>query len=269
MTYFGFLLRFIVIPLVVFLIIALIDEKRGKTVSGFRNGRAVWLSIGLHVIIAVLYTTPWDNYLVATGVWYYNPELITGILLGWVPIEEYTFFIVETIFVGLWWWFLARRITPPDKFSPSKNIRIISTAILGVVWLASIIMLASGWRPGVYLSLILGWALPPIMLQMAYGADILWHHRKLVAGTILPAFLYLSATDSIALTAGTWTIDPAQSTGILIGSLPVEEGVFFLVTVVLISFGVTLSLALVSQTRLLRIKELVGQSNKLSGRANG
>lgn len=46
----------------------------------------------LHVVLAVVYTAPWDNYLVATGVWSYNPGLVTGVTLGWVPIEEYTFF---------------------------------------------------------------------------------------------------------------------------------------------------------------------------------
>lgn len=262
MTYFNFLLRYIGIPLAVFLIIALIDARRGKAAPDFLQGRAVWIAIGLHVLIAVIYTTPWDNYLVATGVWYYNPSLISGILLGWVPLEEYTFFVLETILTGLWWWFLARRISAPKTFEPSMNLRILPTAVLGVLWLASVITLISGWQPGIYLSLILGWALPPIMLQLAFGADILWHHRKLVALTILPVFLYISAADSLAIAAGTWTIDPAQSTGLFIGSLPFEEAVFFLVTVVLIGFGVTLSLARLSQARwVTRVQKLVGQRN--------
>src|SRR5574341_552359 len=96
MTYFGFLLRFVFIPILILLAITFWDEKRGKQIHGFRNGRAVWVAIGIHIFLAVAYTTPWDNYLVATGVWYYNPELVMGILLGHVPIEEYTFFVAET-----------------------------------------------------------------------------------------------------------------------------------------------------------------------------
>src|SRR3990172_8316181 len=110
MTYFGFLLRFLFTPILVFLAITLWDNRNNQQIVGFRNGRAVWSAIGIHVLLAVLYTTPWDNYLVATGVWYYNPELVTGVVIGYVPIEEYTFFVVETILAGLWWWFLARRI---------------------------------------------------------------------------------------------------------------------------------------------------------------
>src|SRR5512147_2432394 len=112
MTYFGFLLRFLIIPILVFLAVTYWDHKKNRHIVGFRNGRAVWAAIGVHVLLAVVYTTPWDNYLVATGVWYYNPKLVTGLVIGYVPIEEYTFFIVETILAGLWWWFLARRIFP-------------------------------------------------------------------------------------------------------------------------------------------------------------
>jgi lycopene cyclase domain-containing protein len=249
MTYFGFLLKFLAVPLVILLALALIDARRGKSARGFLDDRYVWLAIGLHVLLAVIYTTPWDNYLVATGVWYYDPDLISGILLGWVPIEEYTFFVLLTILAGLWWLFLARRIALPGEFIPSPRIRIISLAFLGVIWLASVLVMVSGWSPGTYLSLILVWALPPVAMQLAFGADILWHHRKLVALAILPVFLYISTVDSLAISSGTWTIDPAQSLGIFIGELPVEEAVFFLSTVVLIGFGLTLTLARESQVR--------------------
>lgn len=249
MTYFGFLLRFIGLPLAALLLLNLADRRRGRRAKGFQDGRAPWLAIALHVLLAVGYTTPWDNYLVATGVWYYNPDLISGVLLGWVPLEEYTFFVLETMLTGLWWWLLSRRIAPPEHFTADKKARKLSTLALGALWLGSVATLISGWQPGVYLSLILAWALPAIMLQLAFGADILWHHRRLVLLTILPVFLYISAADSLAIASGTWTIDPAQSTGLMIGALPVEEAVFFLITVVLIGFGVTLSLGYESQRR--------------------
>jgi lycopene cyclase domain-containing protein len=260
MTYFGFLGQYLVVPLVILLIITLIDNRRGKLAHGFLNGRAIWMAIGLHVLLAVIYTTPWDNYLVATGVWYYNPKLISGLILGWVPIEEYTFFVLETILTGLWWWFLARRLTPPREFKPERNPRIVSTAILGAIWLWAAYILISSWKPGTYLSLILVWALPAIMLQLAYGADILWHHRKLGALVILPVFIYISAADSLAISSGTWTIDPTQSMEIFIRALPIEEAVFFLSTVVLIGFGLTLSVSRASQARWIiwagRIREI-------------
>ena len=38
-------------------------------------------------LLALVYTTLWDNYPVATGVWYYAPELVSGIILGYVALN--------------------------------------------------------------------------------------------------------------------------------------------------------------------------------------
>lgn len=252
MTYFGFLLRFLVVPIIIFLVIYLIDEKNKKYIPGFKNGRYVWIAIGIHILLALIYTTPWDNYLVATGVWYYNPQLVTGIVLGYVPIEEYTFFVLETLFAGLWWWFLARRQNlKVGNFVPSKRIRFGSFAVLFILWAVFTFLFFAGPPSLTYLSIIFFWALPAIAPQLLFGADILWRHRKLVALTILPMALYLSIVDSLAITASTWTIAPDQSTSILFGGvLPIEEAIFFLITVALVTFGMTLFLADEAQDRI-------------------
>jgi len=258
MTYFGFLLRFLVIPILILLFITW-WEKDHPT-PGFDRHK-IWLAIGIHIILAVIYTTPWDNYLVATGVWYYNPELVTGIVLGYVPLEEYTFFVLETLMIGLWWWTLTKWkvLTPKVPFRPNKALRIWALSLLTVLWAVSLSVLLSGWQPGTYLAITLTWALPAIAPQLAFGADILWHYRRLLGTVILTGAGYLSAVDALAINSGTWTIDPTQSTGIFIGKLPIEEAVFFVITVVLISFGITLLLAPVSQARLAELKSLLGQ----------
>jgi lycopene cyclase domain-containing protein len=259
MTYFGFLLRFLVIPILIFLVITYWDNKKNRLLSGFKNGRAVWLAIGIHILLAVTYTTPWDNYLVATGVWYYNPELVTGIVIGYVPIEEYKFFVVETILACLWWWFLARRISPPrEEFVPSRKLVYVSTCVLIFLWLISTYLLFFGAESWTYLSIILFWALPPMFIQLLFGADILWHYRKLVyAANLLPG-AYLSLMDIVALRETTWSISPSQTTGILFfGILPIEEVLFFFITNTLLTFGMTLLLANRSQERFAAIKKRV------------
>ena len=273
MTYFGFLLRFLFIPILVFLAITLWDNRRNKLIDGFRNGRAVWISIGIHILLAIIYTTPWDNYLVATKVWYYNPELVTGIVLGYVPIEEYTFFVVETVLAGLWWWFLARRFDSPalargasvattpfseEKFVSNKKIIQISSGLLIFIWTISAYLLFFGDVKWTYLSIILFWALPAILPQLLFGADILWHYRKLVFWAIMVPGVYLSRMDIVALQDTTWSISPSQTTGILFfGILPLEEVMFFFITNILITFGMTLLLANVSQERFGEIRRQV------------
>lgn len=259
MTYFGFLLRFLVIPILVFLAITYWDNRRNRQINGFRTGRAVWVGIAVHVLLAVTYTTPWDNYLVASGVWYYNPDLVTGIVIGYVPIEEYTFFVLETVLAGLWWWFLARRVSiPTATFHPNKSLVYVSTCVLSFLWLISAYLLFFGSPNWTYLSIILFWALPPVILQILFGADILWHYRKLVFWSIFLPGTYLSLMDILALKDGTWSISPSQTTGILFfGILPLEEIVFFFVTNILLTFGMTLLLANVSQERFAEIRNQI------------
>lgn len=264
MTYFGFLLCFLFIPILIFLAITWWDNKNNKTITDFKNGRAVWIAIAIHVLLAVVYTTPWDNYLVATGVWYYNPKLVTGIVLGYVPIEEYTFFIVESILAGLWWWFLARRFDYASaplsarKFKPNKSLIYVSTCLLITIWILSAYLFFFGDEKWTYLSIILFWALPAILSQVLFGADILWHYRKLTFWSILVPSLYLSLMDIVALKATTWSISPSQTTGILFfGILPIEEVTFFFITNVMLTFGVTLLLSNVSMERFTEIKKQV------------
>jgi len=258
MTYFGFLGIFLLTPIALLMGLGIFDQRRGRTLPPALAQFPLWAAILGHVIIALVYTTPWDNYLVATRVWWYDPTLVTGITLGWVPIEEYTFFVLQPIMSGLWLLYLGRRLTFPEKLSGEKisQLRWLLTITVGAVWLAAVVILIVLWKPGTYLALELGWALPPIMLQLAFGADILWRTRKLVFAGILVPTLYLSLADAIAIGVGVWTIDPAQSLAVFLGGiLPVEEFIFFLLTNTLIIFGVTLILAQESQRRVEAIKE--------------
>jgi len=269
MTYFGFLLRFLFIPILIFLAITFWDDRRNKQIPGFRNGRAVWIAIAVHVFLAVAYTTPWDNYLVATGVWYYNPDLVTGLVIGYVPIEEYTFFVLETILSGLWWWFLARRISPlpigrepgvRERFQPNKALVYTSSCMLVIVWIIFTYLFFFGDTKWTYLGITLFWALPAILPQFLFGADILWHYRKLVTLAILVPGTYLSLMDIVALKETTWSISPTQTTGIkFFGILPLEEVVFFFITNILITFGMTLLLANVSEGRLAELKQWIAR----------
>ena len=252
MTYFGFLAVFLVIPILVFALLVYRDRKSQLPPT---RRLPLWM-IWLHVVIALVYTTPWDNYLVATSVWWYDPDLVTGIVFGWVPIEEYTFFVLQPILVGLWLAFwIARLRLPPAEQALSQTFRWTAFVVLALVWVGGTGLLISDWTPGTYLGLELAWALPPMLLQFGYGADILRKHWRLVLLGILVPTAFLSAADFLAIGWGTWTIDPAQSTGILLGGvLPVEEAVFFLVTNSLITLGITLLWAPESRVRLEAIR---------------
>jgi lycopene beta-cyclase len=250
MSYFGFLLRFLIIPIVLLSGLALWDRRQGRKRVVSLGGGPAGAAIGLHVLIALIYTTPWDNYLVANRVWWYEPALVTGLTLGWVPIEEYTFFVLQPVLVGLWLNFLGRRLEGhPERLA--LPLRLWLPLLLAPLWLAAAVILLAGWRPGTYLALQLVWALPPIALQLGFGADILWRHRRTILLSLVPMTLYLGLADALAIYQGIWTIDPAQSLNIYLGGvLPVEEFIFFLLTNTLVTFGVVLVWAKASQARI-------------------
>ena len=250
MTYFGFLIRYVFSPILALLLMTWWDERRARNLPRFQK-ELVWRMILVHIGLALVYTTPWDNYLVASGVWSYNSQLVSGVIFGWVPLEEYTFFVVETLFSSLWWLFLARRLPDAGVFRPSRTARLSGFGVLLVLWLISLGLFLSGWKPVTYLSITLCWALPAIFPQFLFGADILWHERRLVFWSILPAGLYLSLTDIVALRATTWSISADQTIGMrFFGILPVEELLFFFITNILVAFGLTLMLSNLSQQRL-------------------
>ena len=242
MTYFGVLAVFLVPPLILLAGLALFrgDLRREQV-----------LAVLAHVLIAVIYTTPWDNYLVATGVWWYDPGLVSGLTIGWVPIEEYTFFVLQTLLTGFWLLQMAKAL--PDRNPAStETTTLVRRALslgIGAVWLIA----AIGWLAGppslTYLTLILSWALFPVLIQFAVGGDVLfWNWRKLAIG-VLPPTLYLWLADAIAIQSGTWTISPQQTTGVLLINLPIEEMVFFFMTNLLIVNGMILIFSPVTRER--------------------
>lgn len=90
MTYGQFLLIFLVIPIVTLGLVL----RRHLTLRNLRE-------VGLMALVAFAYATPWDNLIVAQGVWAYDPARVAGIILGWVPLEEYLFFLLQPVLAGL------------------------------------------------------------------------------------------------------------------------------------------------------------------------
>lgn len=271
MKYFGFLARYVVLPLMVMRLLLWRERQRQPDPpEPFTNWPEDIVLLG-HVAVAVAYTTPWDNYLVASDVWSYDPELVTGLRIGYVPIEEYSFFVLQSLLAGSWAQLLLRRL--PAQSEPGNSTypqqRALVTGALGLLWAASIYSLFR--RPDNYMGLILGWALPPIMLQVGFGGDILWRHRRLIAAGILPTTAYLGISDSLAIGSGTWAINPDKTVRHeVIPNLPFEELLFFFLTNVLLVFGVTLVQDRDSEKRLPAVIRdwYFEQKNRLTGNSS-
>lgn len=208
--------------------------------------------------LALLYTTPWDQYLIARGVWTYQESRVLA-TIGYVPIEEYIFFLLQPLVTG----FLFLRLTqgtwiekptgpPPSCIAlgairnDEREARFARSArwIASLFWIAVTIGGAFLLRHerSIYLALILVWAGPVLAGQCFLAARPLVRHANAALATILIATLYLCCADRFAIGAGIWHISERTSTGLLVGGLPVEEAVFFLLTNTMVVQGLLLFL---------------------------
>lgn len=195
-----------------------------------------WKWLAILCSLAFLYTTPWDNYLVHRGVWSYGLDRVVG-TIGYVPVEEYLFFILQTIMTGLWTAFLLGRRgfrqSSADE-SPGWG-RYAYTSFWIALTLVGVVM--SMGTQSHYMGLILAWA-SPVLAGMAWmSTDLFWDHRHIWALGIAGPTLYLWGADRIAIGLGIWDISNVFSFGIDPLGLPVEEAIFFLVTNVLVVQG--------------------------------
>ena len=203
-----------------------------------RRTREPWWPLGVLVGVAFVYTTPWDNYLVARAIWTYPPEAVLA-TVGYVPVEEYAFFVIQTVITGLWTRLLQARW--PVRVQPEADLRVraIGASVFGVLALLGVACLvaAGHW---LYLGLIVAWAFPVLAGMWWLGGHLIWARRRLVAWAVVPITLYLWVADRIAIGLGIWDITDATRTGWEILGLPVEETLFFLVTNLLVAQGLVM-----------------------------
>jgi lycopene cyclase domain-containing protein len=115
------------------------------------------------------------------------------------------------------------------------------------------VLLLVGPSQARYLSLELAWALPPLMLQLGFGADLLAARWRSALAALIVATGYLILADMWAISQGIWMISPSQTLGLNpLPTLVLEELVFFLLTNALVIGGLTLLDEPVARDRLRR-----------------
>jgi lycopene cyclase domain-containing protein len=226
MTYLEFLAWFVVPPL------AALTAYRLRTGSRDRYRLA---GLGVLLVLALTYTTPWDNYLVGKEVWWYGEGTVAARI--WLaPVEEYLFIAAQTVLTGLWVQALPHDVDA--SFAPTKRdaaLGLLAGGVVGAVGAAFLFRDAT-----FYLGAILAWAAPVFALQWAVGWRYLTARPRLVAVAVLVPTLYLASVDRYAIAEGIWVLSDQYTTGLTVLGLPVEEGAFFFVTNVFVTQGLVL-----------------------------
>lgn len=193
-------------------------------------------------ILAVFYTTPWDNYIIYHKAWWYRNDAIIG-TIGYVPIEEYLFFIIQTMFTSLWTISCSRwtlnslylRSTKSLKFQWWTKYMGIAVMVIAILW---------GWFNAVpdtkvfYLCSILWWTLLVVVLLWYVGSSyIVQSYQQILLSVVFPS-LYLCYVDLTALRAKVWHINERTSLEIfIVPELPIEEAIFFFISNFIVVLG--------------------------------
>jgi lycopene cyclase domain-containing protein len=224
LTYMEFHLLFVLPPLVALLLFAGPPDRPYAGPFG----------VALLATVAVLYTTPWDNHLIATGVWAYGEGAVLFRILH-VPIGEYLFFVFQPVLTSLW---LARLPTGSEyEFGIDLSQRALGLLGGGLVAAVGLSFLSPSTY---YLGTLLLWASPVLAIQWAFGWPVLWERRRTLALGVGVPTAYLCAIDRVAIELGIWTFDEAYMTGLALLGLPLEELLFFTLTNVFLVQGLLL-----------------------------
>jgi len=217
-TYLEFHLVFVLPPMVALGVLAIYREDAWwgpRPLSG----------VAIVLFLAFVYTTPWDNLLIAKGVWWYGEGATAG-QLWHAPVGEYLFFLLQPVLTALW---LFQFPTIRDRSLRIGAARRFVGAVAGLsVSAAGYVLL--GTTASFYLGAILLWAGPILAIQWSFGWPYVWEIRRTALVALAVPTLYYWLIDRIAIGVGLWTISSEHTIGIGLLGLPVEEALFFLTT---------------------------------------
>jgi len=197
-------------------------------------------AFGVVLVAAMAFTTPWDNLAVKWGIWGF-PRKKYSFRLGYLPIEEYAFFLLQSANVMLAERALFR-FFPDWQTGREVSIGVLTPILLGasvIPWVLGVFQLRWLRRkagPRVNYAVHLAWFLPFLYFQWVLAPLLFGEHAALLA-LLAGAFgVYYTAADLVAVRAGLWYFDDKQVTGAkLAGILPWEEIAFFFLTSLLVA----------------------------------
>lgn len=237
MTYLTFHLVFLLPPLLV------LCYTQPRPLAG-QGGQRTWWGLPLMGLIAFIYTTPWDNYLIYRGVWSYDMTRVIA-TVGYVPVEEYAFFLLQPLLTGLFLYQVLARTSlgrpavrrPPPLYPAIRLLGAGFFLFLGV--LGGVLLIIGGDR-SLYTALILSWAGPVVAGLWFLVGNVAWENRGPFFLTVAAPTVYLWCADAVALRLDIWHISEATSLGVGFLGLPVEEAAFFLMTNLMVVLGLLL-----------------------------
>lgn len=228
LTYATFHALFVALPIV--------GLSVGTSVVGKRTPlrRADATGIAILILLALVYTAPWDRHLIRQGVWGYGSGVVL-LRIASVPVEELAFIALQPILTGLW---VARLDTAGSAGVVDLRERVVGVVAAGILLIVGLALIAT--PATFYLGAIVAWGAPILAIQWAFDWPYLRARWRTVAAGVAVPTAYLCVVDAIAIHEGVWYLSERYTTGLSVAGLPIEEAVFFLATNLFVVQGLVL-----------------------------
>ncbi len=82
-----------------------------------------WRGVGLAAIVLLVLTAVFDNVLVASGIVGYDPDRISGVLVGVAPIEDFAYAIAAVVLLPSLWELVGGFDTPASPATQAPSAR--------------------------------------------------------------------------------------------------------------------------------------------------
>ena len=214
-------------------------------VLGALTGTVPWTieeieALGLVLLAVMIFTTPWDNLAAKWGIWGFPREKYST-RLGYLPVEEYAFFLLQSGNImlavrALFHFFPDWQTGQETEVGKWTLICLVVSVIPWIFVVVQLRLLRRVAGPCVNYAVHLAWFLPVIYTQWILAPWLFWGHAGLLALVTAAFGIYYTLADLAAVRAGTWFFDEKQITGVKLGGiLPWEEIAFFFLTSLLVA----------------------------------
>lgn len=197
-------------------------------------------ALGLVLLAVMAFTTPWDNLAAKWGIWGFTRGKYT-LRIGYLPVEEYAFFLLQSANVmlalrALFHFFPDWQLGQETEIGKWTLICLATSVIPWAFVAFQLYWLRQKAGPRVNYAIHLAWFLPVIYVQWILAPPLFLAHAALLALVTAAFGFYYTLADLAAVRAGTWFFDEKQITGLkLAGILPWEEIAFFFLTSLLVA----------------------------------
>jgi lycopene cyclase domain-containing protein len=68
-----------------------------------------WRQLCFTAVAILLMTTIFDNLIIGLGIVAYDQSLLSGVYIGFAPIEDFAYTLVAVVLIPLTWWLIGSR----------------------------------------------------------------------------------------------------------------------------------------------------------------